>query len=161
MAVKDCVAPFGIVGEVGETVMDLSATPVPVRLTDCGEAAPVSVNVSLPPDAPAEVGRNMTETVQLESPESDIGLNGQVLDWIWKGLLVEIAVMVTCVVGVFVNVTIFGALVAPTPKSPKAKVEGTMVTGSVPVPVKEADCDPFGALSVTVRLPAREPVAVG
>ena len=102
-----------------------------------------------------------TETVQLAPPPSVAGLKGQLLAWIWKSPLAVTAVMVSGVAKTFFNVTLLGALVAPTPKLPKDKVDGVMVTGAVPVPVSEDVWGLLAALSVTVRVPVRVPVVVG
>jgi|SRR5438876_150234 len=65
-------------------------------------------------------------------------------------------------VPVFVRVTVFGALVVPTFTFPKLRLVGERLTaGAVPVPVRLTVCGLPLALSVTVKLAAHVPEAVG
>jgi hypothetical protein len=56
-------------------------------------------------------------------------------------------------------VKVVAAVVLPTATEPKPWVVGVRESGAVPVPVRPAVCVP--ALSTTVRVPVRAPVALG
>ena len=62
---------------VGESVT-VGATPVPVRATVCGLPAALSFTVTVAGRAPAAIGPNVTEIVQLAPAASVAGLSGQV-----------------------------------------------------------------------------------
>ena len=63
-----------------------------------------------------------------------------------------------------VNVTVCAVLVEPSVSAANVKLVGESVTagaGVVPVPLSETVCDEPLALSVTVSVPVRVPLAVG
>ena len=60
-----------------------------------------------------------------------------------------------------VNVTFLVALVPPTAIEPKERLVAEIVTGATPVPLRLALCRLAAALSLTVNVPVREPVADG
>jgi len=61
----------------------------------------------------------------------------------------------------FCTVTTFAALVVFTTWVPNDSVEGDKPTGITPDPVSCAVCGEFGALSLTVSVPKRDPTTVG
>lgn len=112
---------------VGAKVM--GASPVPVRLTICGEFAALSVMVMAPLTAPTIVGVKVTFTVQLAfmasvlqlsvSPKSPLGL-------------MEILALIE---PVFFSVTLWLALLAPTACLVlKVRVVGEGFTTGTPAP---------------------------
>jgi hypothetical protein len=75
-----CDANVRLVG-VSVTV-DVPAAPVPVSATVWGLEAASSVIARFAVRAPAAVGANETETVQLDPTASVLGLTGHVLVWV-------------------------------------------------------------------------------
>jgi hypothetical protein len=72
-----------------------------------------------------------------------------------------IEVIETAVGCLLLTVTVLAALVAETASFPNAKVAGVTVTGTTPFPARETVSGLLFALSMTVSVPVREPVAVG
>lgn len=79
VALNCCELPFAIVTVDGVTEIDLSDTPVPVKLADCGDVLALSLTLSVPERRPEIVGVNTTETVQVVPAPSVEGLIGQLL----------------------------------------------------------------------------------
>jgi hypothetical protein len=111
----------------------------------------------LPVCAPVAVGVNVTPTVHVPPPANELvqvlvaSLNSALL---LVTLSPEIAV-----VPAFFTVKVVAPLVLPTATEPNPWFVGVSVIGAVPVPVKLAVCVP--ALSMTVRVPVRAPMALG
>jgi hypothetical protein len=62
----------------------------------------------------------------------------------------------------FVSVIVWGALEVPTDSDPKLRDVGARLTaGAIPVPERDACCEPPTALSVMVSDPLRAPTAFG
>jgi hypothetical protein len=61
----------------------------------------------------------------------------------------------------FVRVTVFAVLEVPTAWLPNDKLAGDVVAWAMPTPLSESVCGLLLALSVTVSVPVRAPVAVG
>src|SRR5579864_3005410 len=79
-----------------------------------------------------------------------------------KSLLAAMVPTLIAPVPVLVSVTGFGALVVPAIWPGKVRLAGEkLATGAVPVPLNPVVCGPPKALSFTVSVPARVPVAVG
>jgi hypothetical protein len=116
---------------------------------------------------PTAVGVNVSATVQV--PEAATGLEVEHVvpeAAMAKGPVVVITVKVRLAVPVLVTVTVCAGLVVPTGSDGKvgAAEKLSVVVAAVPVPLKLAVCvlpvtPP--ALSVTVRVAAREPAAPG
>lgn len=122
---------------VGETA---SATPVPVRLAVCGLPGALSVIDSVPVRVPPWVGLKLTFTMQLAPaarvlPQAVFGGAATRA----KSPLTAMLVIETALPPVFLTVTVFGPLVAPTWIFENTKEVGVKVM--VPPP-----------LAVTVRL---------
>lgn len=149
---------------VGESVTESGAVPVPVSFTVCGEPVALSATERLPVSAPAAVGLNSTETVQLAAA-------ARVAPHVVADLRNEVAlvpvmvseVSVTVAVPVFFTVTNCAAVVEPTVVEAKVRLVGESVTvsGAVPVPVSFTVCGEPVALSAIERLPVRAPAAAG
>ena len=101
-------------------------------------------------------GENVTPTVQLAPAAM---LVPQVLLAIAKPALATMLEKFRATLPRFVRVTVLAALVLPTATVPKFKLLEENVTGALPVPVRLTVCVP--ALSVIVRVPEAEPIAVG
>ena len=134
--------------------------PVPARLTVCGLVFALSAIINVPVRAPTAVGVKVTEITQLAPAASVVGDDGQV-DVCPKLPVVEILAIVRGMVWLFLRVTLFPALVVVTIWLGKERVAFDKLTGAVPVPVNCAVCVEFGALSLTVSVPEREPVTMG
>ena len=101
----------------------------------------------------------MTPTVQVAGTGPMLGL--QVLPVMAKLPVAAMLENVTAVVSLFVQVTLCAAVVSPTGVPAKLKLAGDTVTGATPLPVSEAVCGLWVALSVTVRVPLNEPNVSG
>jgi hypothetical protein len=73
----------------------------------------------------------------------------------------DVPVIVTAAPVLFLSVTFLAALVVPVPSLPKAKVAGVTASGLSPFPVRFTLCGLVLALSISVRLAARAPLAKG
>ena len=93
-----------------EDGVSLIAVPIPTRVTICGLPGALSLNVKLPWREPFAVGLNTTPTAQLV-PADKVAPQG--LLEIAKSPLGVILEMLSVVVPVLVNVTLFGLLVTP------------------------------------------------
>jgi hypothetical protein len=132
--------------------------PVPVRDTVCGLPEALSVMVRAPVRVPLAVGVKVTLTVQLVLTAR---LAPQLL-LCAKSPLAVMLVMLAAAVPVFDTVTGCDALLLPSTCAAKVSVlVDNVMTGAVPVPVRETLCGLFEALSVMVSVPARKPLAVG
>ena len=148
----------------GVTVAAGAPTPVPVRATDCGDAAALSVTVSDVESAPTAVGEKTSVMAQL-APAA-IG-ETQLLVCV-KLPAGEIAMLVKVSGSVpgLESVTTLLALDAPTFTDPNASLVGEKAIFATPTPVPErvAVCTlpaVLPALSVTVIDAARAPTTVG
>lgn len=111
----------------------------------------------LPVCAPVAVGANVTPTVHVPPPANELV---QVLvAALNSALLLATLSPAIAVVPAFFTVKVVAAVVVPTATEPNPCVAGVIVIGAVPVPVKLAVCVP--ALSMTVRVPVRAPIALG
>jgi len=146
---------------VGETLASV-VVPVPETATVCGLPAAPSVIVMAAERLPVAEGVKVTLIVQLAPAAT---LNPQVLVWAKLLALVPdtvMLVMLKSAVPVFVSVTVCAALLVPTVSFPKATLEGeTLTADAVPVPERVTVWGLFEALSVTVTVAARDPVADG
>jgi hypothetical protein len=137
-----------------------AATDVPLRETDCGLAAALSVNVMAPVGVPAAVGVKVTEMVQL-APAGK--LEGQA---VVSAKLPEAAIPLIerATAPVFVKVIVCAALVVPTVWLAKLKLVGEKLTaGADAAAIVTANC--FDAVcpaeSVTVKVNVLVPALVG
>ena len=143
-----------------EGVRVAGATPVPLNSVVCGELGALSLIVSVPERDPRAVGVKVTEIAQVAPDPNVLGDNGQV-DVCAKLPVSEMPAIVRGTVWLFLSVTVFAALVALITWVPKERLAFVKLTASAPVPVNCAVCGEFEALSFTVSVPEREPVAVG
>lgn len=132
--------------------------PVPLRLTVCRPPAELSLTLKVPVRVPVVVGVNVTLMEQLEFAAR---LVPQVLVC-EKSPVTEIPLIESAAVPVLLSVTVCGVLLLPTTTPLNVRLEGDrLAMGAVPVPERLAVCGLPTALSVTVIVPVREPVAVG
>jgi hypothetical protein len=136
------------------------AVPVPLNCVVCGELGALSVMVSVPAREPRAVGVKVTEIAQVVFDPNVLGDNGQV-DVCAKLPVLEMPVIVRGTVWLFLRVTVFAALVVLITWVPKERLALVKLTASAPVPVNCAVCGELEALSLTVSVPEREPVALG
>src|SRR5262245_21022195 len=141
------------------------ATPVPLSPTVCGLPAALDEMLTVAVRAPAAVGVNVTEIVQLAPAASVAGLSGQLLSWAKSPALAPASPMLEITSGArpeFVNVTLCAALVVPTSWLPKPRLVGDRLTaGVVPVPLSGTVCGLPTALSLMLTLAVRLPAADG
>ena len=124
------------VKDVGDSVTAgaVAATPVPLRLTDCGEPVALSAIDRAAVRVPAAAGLNSTDTVQLAPTASDVPQ--VVADFRNELALVPVMVSevsVSAAVPVFFKVTTCAAVVTPTVVEAKVKDVGESVATGVPV----------------------------
>ena len=144
----------------------VAAAPVPDRVTTCGEPVALSAIESEAVRAPAAVGLNSTETVQLAAAARDVV---QVFAEMRKELeLVPVRVSevrVRAAVPEFFMVTTWAAEVDPTVVDAKVNFVGVSVTAgaaaAAPVPDRVATCGEPEALSAIDREAVNAPAAVG
>jgi hypothetical protein len=140
-------------------------TPVPERLITCGLPR-LSVIVIPPRRISVGGGAKFTVNVQLSPAPSVMGATGQVLIWL-KSPLNVMLLMVNAAAPLLVRVTVWGALVVPTPWGLKVSKSVESVTaGAVPVPVPtRLTVSTWAAAapesSVIATSPSRVPAAVG
>jgi hypothetical protein len=143
---------------------DGDAVPVPVKLAIWGLLLALSVTVRVPEAAPAAVGEKVTAIVQVPLAATGVELE-QVVPAVarLKGAVTIIEVMVRLLAPLLVSVMGCALLVVPTAWAAKADGVDRLAPDEdgVPVPVRLAIWGLLLALSVTVRLPAAAPVAVG
>jgi len=137
--------------------------PVPLKLTVCGLPLALSVSVRLPERLPVAVGVNVTLIRQLPlAATGAVVLQVVPLAATAKSPAAAMLVKLRDTVPLLVTVTALAALVVPTCSLPKLTlVVLRLMPGAVPVPLKLTVCGLPLALSVSVRLPERLPVAVG
>jgi len=140
-------------------------TPVPVRVTVCGEPVALSVTRMLPVTPPVVTGAKVTEMAQLAPAASDapqllVSLNNPT-----RGELgAEMPVMVNGALPVLLSVTVCAAEVVPAAAeklSDEGESEATGRGAAVPVPLRLIICGEPVALSVTRMLPVTPPVVTG
>ena len=132
--------------------------PVPLRLTVWGLPAPLSVTLNVPLRGPDAEGVKVTLILQLP-PAANVVPQLLVCA---KSPLAEMPVMVSGPVPLFVRVTVCAALVVPMFCPAKVRLVGDRpAEGTVPVPLRLAVCGLPAALSVTLTVPVRVPVADG
>lgn len=122
---------------MGESVIaSAGAVPVPVRATVCGEPVALSAIERLAVKAPAAVGLNSTETVQLAAAARVVPQ--VVADFRKEAALVPVMVSevsVTVTVPVFFTVTVCAAVVEPTVVDAKVRLVGeSEMVGELPLP---------------------------
>src|SRR5580698_4679781 len=141
--------------------LTLKSTPVPVRLTVCGLTVALSFTVSVPVRLPVAVGVSTTLMVQVDPA---VNVAGQLLLWLKSPVICALP-MLTDALPVFVTVTGWEALATPSAVPVKVRLVGvterTNVEATAPVPDRLTVCGLPVSLSVTVRVPVREPDAVG
>lgn len=110
---------------------------------------------------PVAVGVNVTVIVQLPPAgtlEPQLSVRLKSLEFV--PVMVMLVMPRAWFAALFVKVTVFGLLLWPTFTLPKLRLVGESRT-TVPVPLREAVCGLFGALSVTVRVPDCAPALLG
>jgi hypothetical protein len=139
----------------GETY---TASLVPDRLTVCGLLLALSLTVSIPVAVPVCVGENVTLIAQyflLSSVDVQFDVEAA------NGPVVVYEMTVSVVAKLFVNVTFFAGLVAPTCVVPNVRPEGVNVACAVPVPKRAIVCGLPAALSLTLSVPVNVPSSEG
>jgi hypothetical protein len=155
------------------TIWLANVTLVVLKLTADAVAVPVSEAVCGLPDA-----LSLTETVACREPEA-IGVNVTLIVqlvasaselpqlFVWEkspgfAPVMVILVMVKVALPVLLSVTSCGALLPPRTWLPNTRLVGDKVAvGAMPVPVSGTLCGLPAALSVTLTLAVRVPLAVG
>jgi hypothetical protein len=132
--------------------------PVPVRLEVCGLLLALSATFNFPVLVPVAVGLNTTLMVQLVLAAR---LAPQVVVETLKSPVVEITMLESVTLWLFLRVNVFGRLVVPTVWAAYVALPGVNVTGAMPVPDSGTVCGLFAALSLIVMLPVRAPSWVG
>src|ERR1700674_4240312 len=135
-----------------------SYLPVPVRLEVCGLLLALSATFNFPVLVPTAVGLNTTLMVQLVLAAR---LAPQVVVETLKSPVVELTMLSSVTLWLFLSVNVFGRLVVPTVWAAYVALLGVNVTGAMPVPDSGTVCGLFAALSVIVMLPVRAPSWVG
>lgn len=132
---------------------------MPFNETACGLPAAPSVIVTRPLAEPLACGVKVTLIVQLAPPASAAG---QLLVCA-KGWLVAMLLRLRLAPPVFVNVTVWAALVVATICEPKLRLEVLSETaaGATPVALSDTLCGLPLAVSVIWRTPLKGPLAVG
>jgi hypothetical protein len=139
--------------------VELVATPVPERVSVCGEFGALSVKLMLPVAAPVAVGANCAEN-DIDWPAGRVV--GRASPAIPKALPATLAILMTTLeFPVFVSFTLCEVL-WPTVIFPKFHVAGeTDRPACAPVPLKEIASGELDASLITVIAPLAEPEAVG
>lgn len=139
--------------------VELVETPLPTRVTVCGDVGALSVNTMLPVAAPAVVGANCTLK---ESDWPPVKVFGRESPLMPNPVPVTVAtLMTTLVVPVLVS-SMDWVLLCPTTTFPKVTAEGEMLRPvCVPVPLSETVSGELDASLITVRLPVIAPAVVG
>jgi len=146
------------------------AVPVPVSGTVCGLAGASSATLMFADLAPVAVGLKVTPTAQLELTVNEFAPNAQAVPVVGAPSVKSpvfvpvsvILVMFSVAVPLFVMVTLAVALVVPVRWLPNGTLTGANVTAdAVPVPVRGTVCGLPEALSATLTLADRAPVAAG
>jgi hypothetical protein len=131
---------------------------VPVRFEVCGLLLALSLTLNCPVLFRVAVGVNVTLIVHLPLA---VRLVVHVVADTAKSPVVEIAMLSSAAVWLFVKVNVFGELVVPTVCAVNVIVAGVSVAGVTPVPENATVCGVLLALSLTLNCPALFPVAVG
>jgi hypothetical protein len=138
------------------------AVPVPVSATVCGLPVALSDTEMLACRVPEAVGVKVTLMVQLVAAASELP---QVLVCAKSPLFVPVMLMllrVKAALPELLSVTVLAALVVPTAWFANEMLAGDRpMTGAIAVPISGTLWGLPVALSVTVMLAVREPVAVG
>lgn len=139
--------------------VELVDTPLPTKVTVCGEVGALSVNVMLPVAAPAAAGANCTLK---ESDCPPVRVFGKESPLMPNPLPATVARLITMfVVPVLVNST-FWLPVWPTTTFPNVSARGEIAKPAcVPVPLSGIISGEFEASLMTVMLPVTAPAAVG
>jgi hypothetical protein len=134
--------------------------PVPDKLTDCGVVGSESAIFIVALLDPALAGSNDTVTLQLPFPGICVP---QLLVWLKSPALLPLKVkLVTAIVALLPFWMVrFWVLVLPTFTVPKLSDEGLRVNAVNPVPDRETVCGLPAALSATLTVAVREPIASG
>jgi hypothetical protein len=142
-----------------------SAVPVPVKLTVCGLPAALSVMLTLPLRVPMAVGRNVTLRLQLPFTARVAGLKGQLCVSLKSPAFAPPTTRLVILKGAlppFVSVTPCAGLLLFTSWPLNVSMVGASPTAAaIPLPLTPAVWGLLPALSVTVRLALRVPVALG
>ena len=136
---------------------------MPERVTDCGEAEPLSVMVSFAVKAAAAAGVNATYTVQDAAGAS---VAAQLFTWRKSvGLAPVMAMEVRSSVAVPALVRVTGSASEAVPWVVVGKASAVTLSltegAAAPVPVRVTFCGEPVALSVTPRVAVRAPAAAG
>jgi len=113
----------------------LAAEPVPESATVCGLPAALSATLRFAARAPTAFGANFTLIAQLALAAR---LAGHVLVWVKSAAfapVMEIPVIVSAALPVFVSVTVWAALVVPTLCDANVKVVGERLATGALVPL--------------------------
>lgn len=161
----------GLLPDCGVVAVTLKSQPVPLSVTMWGLPLALSVMVRLPARAPVVVGVMVTLMTQVLEPavaDKVLGLMGHAVAPVLVAAKSPEAAMELIVSGPvpeLVSVTGMDALAVVTICGLKVRVLVERVTAGVgagvPLPLRLTMCGLPLALSVTERLPARAPVAVG
>jgi len=104
---------------------------VPVRFEACGLLLALSATLNFPVLAPVAVGLNTTWIVQLVFAAR---LAPQVVVETLKSPVVEITMLLSVTLWLFLSVNVFGRLVVPTACAAYVALLGVNATGGMPVP---------------------------
>lgn len=149
---------------VNEAIGAGGTVPVSLKLAVCGDPAALSATVCVAVKLTAEAGVKTTEIAQVAPAASDAP---HVLVWPKSAGFapaIEIERMASAAFPVLLNVAVCAALLAPVfavKVSEAGERDATGAAGAVPVPLSDAVCGEFDALSVTVSVPGSEPRDVG
>ena len=141
----------------------LNYFPVPVRVTDCGEALPLSVMVSLAVKAAALAGVKATRTVQLALGASVAVQLLTSMKSVGLAPVIEMEVRSRIAVPALVRVTAEGAEVVPWVVVGKAREVALSLTegAAEPVPVRVTFWGDPVAESATLRVAVRAAAVAG
>ena len=138
-----------------------AAAALPVRATVCGDPVTLSAMLTDAVRVPAAVGLNVTVMAQL-APTARVAAHVVVsLKSAELAPVIEIAIDVIATAPVFLTVMACVALLLPTVVLAKVSDAGVIVTGATAVPESATDCGEPVALSATLTVAVRLPVAVG
>jgi len=137
------------------------ATPVPESAENCGLLVAVSITVICPPAvAPSVVGLKSIPIMQFAPPASvpvttppEIGQVVTAPVSSTNGPPKRTLVIDKLPPWLFVSVTVFAVLVAPTATLPKSRLDGETAAGTTPVPESVTTCGLLPAVSVIVICP--------
>lgn len=153
---NDTVVVVGVHDSSGD-----AATPVPLRLTACGEPAAFEVTETLPEAAPRAVGVKVTDKAQF-------AVAARLVPQLWLTAKPEVAVMPempSAAVPVLVKVTLRAVEVTLTVWFPKASDAVDSVTAGAgtgaPVPDRLRTALPLLASEASVSVALRAPAAAG